>query len=48
MNDYILSVINDNGFYSVVVVFSGLYMSVFLVGYFISLLISLFNKIIRS
>lgn len=48
MNDYILSSINDNSFYSVVVVFSGLYMSVFLVGYFISLLIGLFNKIIRS
>ena len=48
MTDYISTVLSDQAYYLVIVVFSGLYMSVFLVGYFISLLISLLNKIIRS
>jgi hypothetical protein len=43
-----ISTIFDDSYYLAVVTFGGLYFSVFLIGYFISLLISLLNKIIRS
>lgn len=47
MTEYIATIFDDS-YYITVVTFGGLYFSVFLIGYFISLLISLLNKIIRS
>lgn len=47
MTEYITTIF-DNSFYMAVITFGGLYFSVFLIGYFISLLIGLINKIIRS
>lgn len=48
MSEYLINIVNDNAFQGTIITFSGLYFSVFLVGYFISLLVSLLNKIIRS
>lgn len=45
MTEYITSFLNDDSFSLVVITFSGLYLSVYLIGFFIRLLISLLNKI---
>lgn len=46
MNDYITQILVDDGFRLVIITFGGLYFSVFLIGYFIQLIISLLYKII--
>ena len=47
MSDYIVSILNDDAFKLVIITFSGLYFSFYLVGFGISLVISLLYKIIR-
>lgn len=45
MTEYITTILNDPVFRLAIVTFGGLFMSVFLVGYFIRLVISLLYKI---
>ena len=47
MSEYLVSIINDEAFRLTIITFSGLYFSFYLVGFGISLVISLLYKIIR-
>ena len=47
MSEFLITILNDEGFKLCIITFGGLYFSVFLIGYFISLVISLLYKIIR-
>lgn len=45
MTDYIITILSDDIFRLCIVTFGGLFLSAFLIGYFISLVISLLYKI---
>lgn len=47
MTEYINTILNDGSFSLATITFGGLYISVFLIGFFINLVITLLYKIIR-